>query len=157
VGGIGFAAFDFLDHAAERALNNPAPIPSGNFPRGRELETLSGANLGGNVEAIDHFKDGFAASVRSHNQMEASLVQSIQRDLDKLDGIESRELRGTTSSGERIVIRPGDIRSKALLVYVPENHGEYLMSQSFRNVLTGFREFYKTTIRIIPVRGWRGR
>src|SRR5262249_22986668 len=95
------------------------------------------------------------ASVRTHSlATPTGLLRKIQRDLDKLQGIENSELSGITHDGRRVVLPPGNIQTKGLLVGIPENQRQFL-THDLREQLSTTARRAQTIIRVAPVRNWR--
>jgi RHS repeat-associated protein len=150
---------EFLDTAANAWLNNTDPIPPGDVTRGQFLEQKAGANLGGNYPKIDDFRNGHATSFKSRSRgTMADLLKVIEDDLEDIKDIENQTLNGVTSVAngrQRVIIRPGDIQAKSLMVGIPENQRSFLSIPVFRETIRRLSDAYRTTIRIIPVRGFR--
>ena len=152
----------FLEGATEAWIRNNQTMPNAagatpqeNWARGTALEGRTPANLGGNFEAIDDFRHGHATSVKTHGvATQERLVAAIRKDLRAIDGIENRELRGTTNAGVFHRIRAGSIQSKGLLVGIPQNQAAWL-TPAFRQQITNMAQRFKTVIRVVPVRNWR--
>lgn len=158
--GLGFLG-GIADDMAAKLLRNSEAISANDFERGRQIERIAGANLNGNVEAIDDLRPGGVATqvksigLESGMDLDKRIANTIRDYAREMDGIEERELRGTASDGRRIVIRPGTIQHKVLTVAIPENHGMVVQSRWVRQALENYRSTYRVYIQLVPVRGWR--
>jgi len=147
-----------VDDLCTNLLNNLDEVPDGPGNRGVFIENKAGANLGGNVEGIDHLDDGLAIQIKSRDlDSPEKLLRQIESDLDDLDGIEKRTLKGGTSGGTKVSIPPGSIRQKALIVAIPENRSNWASSPILRSGLEKLARSTRTFVRIVPVRNWRGK
>jgi RHS repeat-associated protein len=157
----GAAALTAVDTGTQALLKNTEPVPAGNFSYGRFVEEKYGVNLGGNYPKIDDWRpeSGVATSVRAHRLASPeSYLDAIQRDAQKIGNIEKEALRGYTSianGSKLVVIQPGDITAKALVVAVPQNDIGFFQRSEVRQALQRISETSRTIIRIVPVRGWK--
>jgi RHS repeat-associated protein len=154
---IGLAGLEFVNLATNALLRNTAEIPAGLGDRGVQIEETAGVNLGGTFPKIDDFRDGVATSVRSHQVSGGAegLLRAIRRDVNVLNGIENKRLSGVSRFGQRVVINPGEIEAKSLLVAIPEADATLLLNPQLRAALAELSEESEVLIRVVPVKGWR--
>jgi hypothetical protein len=152
----------FLEHASQ-SLHDTADSLDGlsTAERGRRIEQIAGANLGGNVSGIDDIRfadedSAFVTSVRSHDvKSPEALLRAIRNDANELYDKSSRTMRGPTSSGRLVAIDPDIVKGRALLVAIPSNRAVWL--RSFTQTLRQIADSTETVVRVVPVRGWRSK
>ncbi|HIJ72031.1 MAG TPA: hypothetical protein HPP87_11820, partial [Planctomycetes bacterium] len=145
-----------LDNMATTWLNNTQTIPAGNFDRGMMLHNMTGSNLGRTFPTIDHFENGVAVSIKTHSRAtQSSFFTAVRSDLRSMVGIENIRLTGRSAGGFPIRIEPGDIQTKCLLVAIPQTQSRWLFMESFRNSIRQLQTQYRTTIKVVPVKGWK--
>jgi YD repeat-containing protein len=137
--------------------SQPQNLPADVGLRGKMLGHAAGQNLGDNFEAIDDFRHGFATSIRTHDRATPEeLLRVLKSDLQELSGVERRRLTGMAADNiRRITIEPGMIKSKGLLVGIPENSSVFVYDREFIRTLNQYARQFKTAIKVVPVRGWR--
>lgn len=86
---------------------------------------------------------------------EDGLVKAIRQDAKNLSTNISKEIRGTTSAGQRVVYPAGTFQSGVLLVGIPENQSSVLTSPTFRATVTKLIDTYRVAIRVVPIRNFR--
>jgi hypothetical protein len=154
--GATFAAVDIAERMATNLSTTNVTYPAGNGPRGLQVGRIAGQNLADNFPTIDHFEDGAAVSIKSTVaiQNQADLIQNIGNWAAELDGID-QDLIGRDAAGNPFRVRVADIRSRGLVVaipYEPLPWNAAAVSSQVRSISRLFR----TSIRIVPVRGLRG-
>jgi len=160
VGALVLGAVDEgLSHFERNLMSNTTPITTtNNFERGFQIEDIAGVNLGPTFAAIDDFRDGVATQLRSHSlDSQDDLLYAIVRDARGLQGIENRYLSGYNRAGQFVQIGAGTIRTKQLLVAIPQNQAVWLRSQEFRRALAEVSRQTRTVIRVVPVARWQRR
>ncbi len=143
-------------------LQNSAPPPAGNFPRGQYFEEVANVNLGGNIKAIDAFASTEGGidvlSLRSHNLgTPQGLISAIRGDAFELrDKIQrSSVLQGRDRFGNVQRFQTTSIQARTLLVVVPETQQSFLSSPAFRGFVAEIAEGTETFIRVVPKKGWK--
>jgi RHS repeat-associated protein len=163
---VGLTALEFTGFVAERlevmARNlaaSDAAYPPGPFPRGIQVGRTAGQNLADNFPRIDDFDfgSGSAISIKSTVAIENenTLLGNIRGWAADLDGID-RDLRGRDVNGNPVTVRVADIRSRGLLVAIPDEPIRWNPA-AFSARVAEIARVYRTSIKIIPVRGLRGR
>jgi len=137
--------------------NNEAPVPRGNFPRGRMAENTFGANLGGNFPVIDHWdpEGRHAVSVRSHSLANpANWQNSVLADITEVrDGVKQRLEGNSAGSGTKVNIPAGQIQTIYLVEVVTETE---IAAQNATGALANIRN-QAGNVRVIlaPMKNWR--
>jgi hypothetical protein len=95
-----------------------------NFQRGRKVRTIFGANLPSNFPVIAKYSGGKAVMIKSMDMTAATYQKGDNA--EKLLKSYTRELAGFKGQkepwgGEKIVIDPADIKSRELLLVIPQN------------------------------------
>jgi len=105
---------------------------------------------------IDHFDDGAAVSIKSTVAIEdqGRLLQNIGNWAAELDSID-QDLNGRDAAGNPFRVRVTDIRTRGLLVAIPHEPVGW-NAASFFSQVRRISQLYKTSIRVVPVRGLRG-
>jgi hypothetical protein len=154
--GATFAAVDIVERMATSLSTTNVTYPAGNGPRGLQVGRIAGQNLADNFRAIDHFEDGAVVSIKSTTAIEdqGRLLQNIGNWAAELDDINS-PLRGRTTDGRPITITPEQIRTRGLLVAIPHEPVPW-NAAAFMSQVRRISQLYRTSIRVVPVRGLRG-
>lgn len=157
IGSVAVEGISFILDASVAWLEYDGPISSNQFERGRQLEDATGANLRGNVMAIDDFRNGTGTSVKTHDVASStSLRYQINKDLKALENIQDPNtvLTGYDADGNLVTIRGSQIQRRALLVGIPWNSRNWL-SPTFRQWLANTVRQTNVTIRVVPIWRWR--
>src|SRR5262249_16503667 len=107
---------------------------------------------------IDDFRNGVATQVKTRSYgTEQELLAQINRDAWALRNAgRYRELRGFAADNvTRVVIKPGDINVRALLIGIPENLRNWITSPTFRSGVQKISDGAQIVIRVVPIRGLR--
>ncbi len=155
----------WLDSATHRLTQNVHTPPPGPGPRGLYFEPVTNLNLGGTVEAIDHYDadDRVIIQQRSNSLSSPSLrvrqqgvLSAIRGGFESMEGIEGRSIRGTTWYGRSVRFPEGFFAGyrPGVVLLVPETYAPWLSQVMGR--AGGIARQYQGFVRIIPVRGWRG-
>jgi RHS repeat-associated protein len=154
--GATFAAADILERMATNLITSNTSYPAGPGPRGLQAGRIAGQNLGDNFPTIDHFEDGVAISIKTTVVVEdqGKLLQNIGNWAAELDAVDT-VLPGRNAAGKSTLVRVSDIRKKGLLVAIPHEPVPW-NAAAFYSQVRKIAQLYKTSIRIVPVRGLRG-
>jgi hypothetical protein len=150
---------DILESMAQRLEASQVQYSLGNGPRGLEIGDVAGQNLADNFPVVDDWDppSRTATSIKSTTQIQS--LSQLQRLTEgwaaELDGIDE-DLVGLGRDGQPIRIRPRAIRHRNLLIVIPEMPVGWSAPALASHLRTVSRVF-KTSIRIVPVRGLRVR
>jgi RHS repeat-associated protein len=146
----------FVADIAHSWANAPEPPSADSGIRGRYYEQQTNANLIGNFEGIDDWRDRVATSLRTHDRASMEqLLQSIEADARELDSATKRDLQGYARNGEFVRIPAGSTRFKQLVVGIPRYRGMWIRDPAFAAEIRRISAATKTLIDIIPIRRWR--
>jgi len=136
--------------------STPPGCPAGNGPRGLQVGRIAGQNLADNFQTIDHFEDGAVVSIKSTTAIEdqGRLLQNIGNWAAEMDDV--GPLRGRSADGRPITITPDQIRTKGLLVAIPHEPVPW-NAAAFMSQVRRISQLYRTSIRVVTVRGLRGK
>jgi len=147
---------------------NKLPIPAGPSPRGflleeiggKELESIGGKYVGGNVKGIDGTlgvaQGNVLVSFKSHDLSNDGLLKAVARDMRSLADLDSEAIKGTTAAGKPFQFE-GAVAGRVVVIAVPETQVRYIISPGFINALRAFAEETKTVPVLRAVRNWPGR
>lgn len=146
---------EIIENIAER-WSKPIHIPAGPAPRGLVLGEAARQNLANSFPKIDHFEKGWGISIRTHEYVDPKqLLKAIEADLADLKNVQRETLPGRLADGGEIVIRPGMIQQKGLIVGVRAAAIEVAEDGQFLRQVAQLARQARTVIRVIPVRSWR--
>jgi len=131
--------------------------PPGPSPRGFEVGVRAGQNLADGFPEIDHFEGGVAIQIKSTEQVDDAkkFLDLIKRDAERLraaDGI----LEGRNRAGQIVRVDMNQAKGRGLLYVVPLEPIRWNPT-TIANQLAAISNRTKVLIRIIAVRGLRGR
>jgi hypothetical protein len=158
------SGLEFAADCVDRWDQNTRVVVGVGPAAGNEIERMSGANLGGNVRTFDDFRpdpgsqNGTASSVRAHAvASEEALYAAIRDDIHEMvpTGNPNNTYEGTTSTGQRIILREGNINQRALVVAVPWQDA-HMVNETLAGRIANYLRGTAGNIRVVvmPVRSW---
>jgi len=158
---VGLAALEttsvVLDRMSRQLASFDEVYPEGNFPRGFEVGLRAGQNLADDFPKIDHYEHDIAVSIKSTTQVEDSgtFLKVVREGAEELRDARG-PLSGRNAAGQRITIDMRQAKGRALLVAIPLEPLGWNPTSISRQ-LASLSARMRVLIRVVPVRGLRGR